>query len=633
MFHKILNERCQTDALSGWLPAFLVGLLTAALFPVSGADSVPLVPEGTQYAPAGSPLGDQLAPSLAFRSNGGCLVWHDNLTDGNGLGISARRLSGQLAGLSSLRVNEDGVGDQQNPQVAILPDGSNLIVWQSGVRDAQRIAGRVLRANGQFAGPEFTISAAGSDNRNPSVALAGNGTTLVVWSADGVDGSMSAVQARRLDASGTPIGEAFQINQESHYHQRDPVVAATGDGNLIVVWISEQQRFQNSVDVFARRFSAGGASLGDEFVVNTSERPCATPTVAGLPGAGFVVSWAEHQDADSRYLWDICGRMWGDRTPVTSVFLINQRRTDVQLFPRLAVSDDQILVVYASGGGDGNGDGIVGRWMDLNGTFSGNEFLVNSKAPGSQMHATVTADSNGRLIAVWSTFGGIAKGMDLAAQRYARPVATLPAPSAPFLFAASSSRIQATWAEMQGLPVVGYDLYVNGATEPVRTSAASYSITGLAPQTTVSLRLAYVLADGRKSPPSEAASAGTWGEDDNADGLPDDWQRLYFGSNPGVWPAPSEDSDGDGVNNRTEFLAGTDPTLASSVLQVRLVGTPQGPLLVWDSRAGGIYQVQWSDNLRDWNDLGAPRLAAGVTDSVPAGEAPANAYYRINLLR
>ncbi|MCW5556719.1 MAG: fibronectin type III domain-containing protein [Verrucomicrobiae bacterium] len=648
MFHKILNERCPAGILSGWAPTLLTGLLTVAVAPVASASPVPLVPQGAQYAPAGNPIGDQLAPRIAFRSNGGCLVWHDNLTDGDGLGVSARRLSGQLAGLSSLRVNQDGVGDQENPQVAILSDGSNLIVWQSGRRDSQRIVGRVLRADGQFAGPEFLISSTGSDNRNPRVAVAGNGTALVVWAAEGVDGSMSAVQARRLDATGLPVGEAFVLNQETRYHQRDPAVATTGDGTLVAVWISEQQRFkpsadvfvseqqrfQNSVDVFARRIDSEGAPVGDEFLINTSDRPCATPAVIGLPGRGFAVTWAEHhQDTDSGYTWDIIGRIWSDRIAATSSFLVNQRRTGVQIFPQLALSADAILAVYQSAGGDGNGDGVVGRWFGVDGSFLSDEFVVNTKTSGSQMHATVAADGAGRLVVVWATFGGITKGMDLAAQRFSLPKAELAPPGPPFLFSASSSRIQATWPEVQGNGVVGYDVYVNNATEPVRTTEGTFLVTGLAPKTTVSVRVAYVLADGQKSPLSASASATTWGEDDNADGLPDDWQKLYFGADPALWPAPGADTDGDGADNRTEFLAGTDPTSASSVLKVRLVGTPQGVLLEWDTRPGAVYQIQGSTDLRDWTNLDAPRLAADVTDSIPAGNTPANAYYRITLLR
>jgi len=634
MFNVNFKEDRILQGRLGRRCALLIGMIAAATgLSVQAATTIPFVAEGTQYAPVGSPLGDQLAPSVAFRANGGCLVWHDNLTDGDGFGISVRRLSGQLSGLSSLRVNEDPLGDQENPQAAILADGSSLIVWQSGSRNSQKIVARILKADGQFAGSEFLVSAGAEDSRNPNLSVARDGSVLVVWTAVGVDGSMAAVQARRLSPDGSPVGEAFLINQTTEFNQRDPVVATTGDGNWVVVWISEHQRFENSVDVIARRLTPDGNAPGDEMVINTSRRPCTTPTVAGLSGSGFFVAWAEHQDGNSSFLWDIYARVWGANSPRSSDFRVNSRQAGSQVMPRLAVSGDSVLVVYRSSGGDGNGDGVVGRWMGSDGSISGDELIVNSKTPGDQLSPTIAADSTGRVIAVWSTFAGVEKGMDLAAQRYARPEAPLAVQEAPYMFAASSSKILVTWPEVFGLPVAGYDVYINGAVTPVRVLGGSYTISGLAPSSTHSVRVAYVLAGGQRSPLSQAASGTTWGEDDNANGLPDDWEAQNFGIDQSVWPTPTFDSDGDGVSNRNEFLAGTDPKDASSFLHVALVETVQGPLVKWNSRPGGIYQVQWSADLKVWNNLGAPRLAATTADSTPAGESPVNSYYRVNLLR
>lgn len=617
---------------AGRLGVFLVAGMLAGTAGSASTPS-PFVPEGTQYAPAGSQLGDQLAPSIAFRANGGCIVWHDNLTDGDGFGISTRRLSGQLSGLSSLRVNQDGAGDQENPQVAILPDGGNFIVWQSGTKGQQRIAGRILLADGRFGGPEFTISTGAEDNRNPGVAVAGDGSVVVVWSADGVDGSMSAVQGRRMSADGAPVGEAFTVNQHTKSNQRDPVVATTGNGSVIIAWISEDQRFENSVDVVARRFDARTGLTGDEFRINSSSRPCTTPTIAGLAGGGFIVAWAEHLEPDTRFAWDIFGRVWAESTAIGSDFRINTRRLGFQVMPKLAVTSEGVLAVYRSSGGDGYGEGIVGQWLALDGSLLGDELVVNTKVAGNQVDASVASDPNDRVVAVWSTFASLNKGLDLAAQRFSRPQAQLTAPSAPFVFAASSSKLIVTWPVITGLTVAKYNVFVNGSLTPVEVSQNSYILSGIAPSSTQSIQISYVLSDGRISPISPAASGVTWGEDDNADGLPDDWQTLHFGSNSDGWPGPTADSDGDGIDNRTEFLTGTDPRDRSSAMTVVVVPTPQGALLSWNTRPGAIYQAQWSINLRDWNDLGSPRLSAGLTDSIPAGEAPATSYYRVNLLR
>jgi hypothetical protein len=119
----------------------------------------------------------------------------------------------------------------------------------------------------------------------------------------------------------------------------------------------------------------------------------------------------------------------------------------------------------------------------------------------------------------------------------------------------------------------------------------------------------------------------------NLDGMPDDWQAKVYGSNPATWPSPNNDTDGDGVSDREEFLTGTNPKSASSVLKTFLRRTEQGATLSWNSRPGAFYQVQTSTNMQEWSDIGTLRFASGEIDSIPIGNRPGNTYYRVNLLR
>src|SRR5271156_3592096 len=51
---------------------------------------------GTEYAVIGFFPGDQVMPDAAVTPNGGFVVWEDNITDGDGRGVSAQRLDGTL---------------------------------------------------------------------------------------------------------------------------------------------------------------------------------------------------------------------------------------------------------------------------------------------------------------------------------------------------------------------------------------------------------------------------------------------------------------------------------------------------------------------------------------------------------
>ena len=72
-----------------------------ALLPVLFG-SASLLAQGTfsrlagEYSLSGPLPGDQTRPALAFGAAGGYVVWQDNVTDGDGTGISAQRLNDNL---------------------------------------------------------------------------------------------------------------------------------------------------------------------------------------------------------------------------------------------------------------------------------------------------------------------------------------------------------------------------------------------------------------------------------------------------------------------------------------------------------------------------------------------------------
>jgi len=78
----------------------------------------------------------------------------------------------------------------------------------------------------------------------------------------------------------------------------------------------------------------------------------------------------------------------------------------------------------------------------------------------------------------------------------------------------------------------------------------------------------------------------------DGNGLADAWELQYFGFR-GV--DPNDDPDFDGMNNRAEFLAGTNPADASSRFAfVRVVAEPSGVRVEWPSADGVFYALQRS---------------------------------------
>ena len=95
-------------------------------------------------------------------------------------------------------------------------------------------------------------------------------------------------------------------------------------------------------------------------------------------------------------------------------------------------------------------------------------------------------------------------------------------------------------------------------------------------------------SSGTTQPPEDA--------DDN--GLPDAWEIEFFGQ---TGADPQADADGDGTSNLMEFLAGTNPVLASSFFR------PTGNLaagiysLPIHTRSGRSYRVYATKDLQSWH--------------------------------
>ena len=124
--------------------------------------------------------------------------------------------------------------------------------------------------------------------------------------------------------------------------------------------------------------------------------------------------------------------------------------------------------------------------------------------------------------------------------------------------------------------------------------------------------------------------------DYNFDGLEDAFQRTYFPLFTAANAAPSADPDNDGMNNYAEYISGTVPTNAASVLKMSTVARTNSTATVrWQSVNGKRYQLSYRTDLATggWTSLGSAVTANGTNTSLN-DTAATNTFrsYRVQVL-
>jgi len=107
--------------------------------------------------------------------------------------------------------------------------------------------------------------------------------------------------------------------------------------------------------------------------------------------------------------------------------------------------------------------------------------------------------------------------------------------------------------------------------------------------------------DGLSNTQEEELGSDPRSSDTDGDSLPDLWEYNYFASATNA--APADDSDADRSDNRSEYIAGTDPTNAASCLHIvsgTLTNNGEQIRIEWTpSVEGRIYGISWAGSLQE----------------------------------
>lgn len=379
-----------------------------------------------------------MARVAAFADGGFVVVWStvDPTQDGDGGAIKAQRFdaAGNAVGGEFL-VNTSFAATQTAPAVTTFADGSFAIAWattdtlQDGSGGA--IKAQLFSAAGVPTGGEFLVNVTAAGNQSaPSLTTLANGTFLVGWD----DAGSTDVLARLYAADGTALGGEFRLNTNVFATQSAHDVIALADGGFVAVWRSTDFNQDGSNEsVKGQVFDASGAKVGGEFLVNTNTFGAQNdPSVAALAGGGFVVTWVTSYGADDGSSWAIKAQVFSaSGAKLGGEFLVNTAAAQAQQEPVVTASADGGFVIAwttLDTTQDGSGFAVKAQAFDAAGTRVGTEFVVNTQATGNQSGADMATLSDGRVVATWTdTYGDGPADWGISAQLLA-PAASPPPP-------------------------------------------------------------------------------------------------------------------------------------------------------------------------------------------------------------
>ncbi len=288
-------------------------------------------------------------------------------------------------------VNNQRDGDAFYQDVATLSDGRFVVVWRSsddGDGSGSNIRGRLFSGDGSPLGDDFIINSSTLYSQEyPAVTALRDGGFAVAWSSsDGGDNSGFGIRARFFDNEGVPISDDFIANSDFAGDQSFPDIIQLSTGDVLLAWANNSG---DGASAEGRLFDTAGQALGTEVELLSSSRYLPHPKLAALDNGGFAVSDYSGNVA----LYD------GAASQLHTLRLSGPSLREVTLG---TLADGRLIATWGINDAiDGQDFRVVGRLINTDGTFAGDEFQLNSTGVGSQIRPEIVALDNGGFVAVW----------------------------------------------------------------------------------------------------------------------------------------------------------------------------------------------------------------------------------------
>ena len=584
---------------------------------------------------------DQQAPKAAFGQNGGVVIWQDLQSTTGDFSIKGLRLDPNLVVESGVFYVSDSSskGIQENAQVASLPEGGFAYVWQGGEDARQSIHLRIQGEDNVFVTPSISVTGIPGYHSKPNIAV-GDTKLLVVWETFSAnDESQHDVFGQFYHLDGQSISPAFLLSRKIAGGQNNPVAAHVGGDQFSVVWVDqasnpktdESSPAQHSVRLVAKTITNASDALLTDNYITSSSIIAANPSISSTGQGSFDVAFSAKDLSLDDPTWEIYTVSADSQTLSSLVSLVAKSSdSEDQLAPSISSSNGVTSVTWMEK------KKSTGQFDIFLSHLNGQPVeIVNTTTFAHQMYPNISSVGNGSSLILWTGFNSLAAGFDIFG-KIVEPATTskLAAPIV-FSYPLSTSSIIGTIQIPINVTSSEYEVEItkNGETSILSQNSSHFEISGLAPATSVNLRVRYKSDQGVLSDWSNSIEARSWEADANFDGLPDDWQKEYFGTDLSALDKQTIsaffDYDSDGASNLSEFLSGTDPTDPDSILKVSISLAGENLSVSWNTIAGRVYVLEGSSDLKSWNRIGSPRIATSNQDALVINGLEQATYFRV----
>ncbi len=224
-------------------------------------------------------------------------------TDASGNSVLARAFDAMgNETIAEFQVNTTTTGNQQEPDIATLSDGSFVITYDAANVDSnlEAVVFRRFSEDGTAQTGEILVNTVtNSSQQNGRVVALSNGDFAIAFQdQNGTDGSVGNGVFVRVFNGSTNVGNTpTQVNTFTTGDQLAPEIIATEDGGFLVAYISLLQ--VNTQDIFAQRFDASGTAIGEEFMINTFSTLTGSVSLAALNGRQFLTLFGANEDGSA----------------------------------------------------------------------------------------------------------------------------------------------------------------------------------------------------------------------------------------------------------------------------------------------------------------------------------------------